>query len=82
MLADSGVLPKDTATHGLPAKPRDVESVLDPKKLLATALPRPLNPALAEQIGERISLDRLAQVPAYLNFRHDLENALKELNFL
>lgn len=82
MLADPNALPRGAVTNVLPANPRDVESVRDPKKPLADALGRPLDAASAEYIGERISLGRLGQVPAYQSFMQDLTKALKELSFL
>jgi hypothetical protein len=81
MLADRNALPSGATAHGLPAKPREVGSLSDPKKTLAAVLGRPLTSAVAEQIGERIDLDRLAEVPAYQTFLQDLTTALKELNF-
>lgn len=60
-----------------------VEKVPDPKaELRQRYRGRRSTEDLFTLIAEQADLDRLAEVPAYLSFRHDLENALKELNFL
>ena len=82
LLADPDALPRGGSRDASPTNPRDVESIPDPKKPLAAALGRPLDAASADYIGENISLERLARVPAYQSFMHDLTKALKELNFL
>jgi len=66
----------------LPARPRDVEAVPDRKQLLEKALGRQYDERIADWIGERIDLNRLAQVSAYADFLGDLMTALKELHFL
>ena len=82
LLADPAALPRGGSRETSLMSPRDVESIADPKKPLAAALGRPLDPASADYIGENISLERLARVPAYQSFLQDLTTALKELNFL
>jgi hypothetical protein len=66
----------------LPIRPKDVEALSDPKQLLEKALGRQYDERIADWIGERIDLRRLAQVPAYADFLRDLTTALKELHFL
>ena len=82
LLTDPDALPRGGSRDAAPTSPRDVESIADPKKPLATALGHPLDAASAEYIGENISLGRLGAVPAYRSFLQDLTAALKELNFL
>jgi hypothetical protein len=82
LLADPEALPRGGSRDAAPVSPRAAESIADPKKPLAIALGRPLDAASAEYIGENISLERLARVPAYQSFLQDLTTALKELNFL
>jgi Domain of unknown function (DUF4276) len=81
MLADPDGLPRSSACSELPSRAREVEKCTDPKKKLGAVLGRPLDGATAEMIGDRISLDRLADIPAYQLFLQDLTTALKELNF-
>jgi Domain of unknown function (DUF4276) len=66
---------------GLPTSPAGVERLADPKVVLKQALGRRAVDDVFEFIGLNISLDRLAQVPAYQQFLIDLTTALKELNF-
>lgn len=73
---------RGSLAESLPSRPKDVETVRDPKGRLATALGRPYDERIAEFIAERIDLERLAQVPAYGIFLEELTNALKELRFL
>jgi hypothetical protein len=80
-LADLSLFPRQRR-DGLPQRAADVESVGDPKTPLQRALGCPYNEIDAEELGERISLDRLAEVPAYQSFLQDLTEALKELSFL
>jgi Domain of unknown function (DUF4276) len=82
LLTDPEALPRGGSRDALPTSPRNVESIADPKKPLAAALGHPLDVASAEYLGENISLERLAEVPAYRSFLQDLTAALKELNFL
>lgn len=83
-LADSAAFPKvgGDGVALLPIRPKDVEAVSDPKLLLEKALGRQYDERIADWIGERIDLRRLAQVPAYADFLRDLTTALKELHFL
>lgn len=83
-LADPVAFPKvdGNVVALLPARPKDVEAVQDPKQLLAKALGRQYDERVADWIGERIDLSRLAEVPAYSVLLHDLTTALKELHFL
>jgi len=83
-LADPAAFPRGggNAVALLPVRPKDVESVQDPKQLLEKTLGRQYDERVADWIGERIDLDRLAQVPAYAYFLRDLMTALKELHFL
>ena len=83
-LADPAAFPKVSgdAIEILPTRPRDVEAVPDPKRLLEKALGRQYDERVADWIGERIDLSRLAEVPAYGVLLHDLTTALKELHFL
>ena len=66
---------------GLPTHPGGVERLSDPKAELKQALGRRASDDVFEFIGLNISLDRLAQIPAYQVFLEDLNTALKELNF-
>jgi len=65
----------------LPFVPARVEQLADPKAVLKVALGKRPSADTFRIIGENISLDRLAQVPAYQLFLQDLTTALKELNF-
>ena len=66
---------------GLSANPGDVERIKDPKAVLNQALGKRASDDVFEFLGLHVSLTRLAQVPAYQTFLHDLTTALKELNF-
>lgn len=83
-LADAAAFPRAGGDVGalVPPRPKDVEAVSDPKQLLEKALGRRYDERVAEWIGERIDLSRLAEVPAYCVLLHDLTTALKELRFL
>jgi len=81
ILADPGLLAGAASADVCPPRPRDVESIADPKIPLQRALGCRFSPMAAEEFGENISLDRLAEVPAYQSFLQDLTTALKELNF-
>lgn len=60
-----------------------VEKVPDPKaELRRRYRGRRSTEDLFTLIAEQADLDRLAEVPAYQSFMHDLTQALKELNFL
>jgi hypothetical protein len=80
-LADSDAFPRGCRLDGLPRKLRDIEADPDPKIVLKAVLGRAYDAELADYLGENVSLDRLAQFPAYQLFLQDLTTALKELNF-
>jgi hypothetical protein len=65
-----------------PAKAAEVEKLRDPKAALAEALRTARLDDALELLAANVSLDRLAEVPAYQSFKLDLTEALKELNFL
>ena len=65
----------------LPTRPADVERITDPKAALAKVIGTQRIDDALELLGANVSLDRLAQVPAYRTFLDDLTTALKELNF-
>jgi hypothetical protein len=58
-----------------------VERIPDPKTVLAKVIGTQRGDDAPQLLGANVSLDRLAQLPAYLHFLHDLTTALKELNF-
>jgi len=76
---------------GLPANAGDVEHVLDPKALLATAYQRTVGPgrrrrraargyqAFFALLGEQVALARLEDLPASRRFEADLIGALRQL---
>ncbi len=81
-LTDPSLFPEQRR-GGLPPRAADVEDERDPKIPLQRALGCPYNEIDAGGVlGERIELDRLAEVPAYQSFLQDLTKALKELSFL
>jgi hypothetical protein len=65
----------------IPNEPGGVERLPDPKAVLERVLGKRASDEVFEFIGLNISLERLAQVPAYKIFRDELTTALKELNF-
>ncbi|MFD0904240.1 hypothetical protein [Actinomadura sediminis] len=69
----------------LPARPRDVEKLQDPKPVLDAVRPqsgrRPLGDYF-DYIGQNIDLEALAQVPAYAAWVAETEEALKGLGYL
>lgn len=76
---------------GVPRRAREVEHVTDPKQALYQAFlsahggggrRRRQAPNFLESIGERISLERLALVPAFARLREDLIATLKSLRYL
>jgi hypothetical protein len=81
-LADPAALPSGRQSAQLPTKSQHVEKIADPKAILKQVLGRKYSAELAELIALGVSLDRLAEVPAYQSFLQDLTTALKELNFL
>ncbi|RKS75104.1 uncharacterized protein DUF4276 [Actinomadura pelletieri DSM 43383] len=69
----------------LPARPRAVEKILDPKPVLDAVRPQVGRRPRAdyyEYIGQNIDLDVLAQVPAYADWVDETEEALKGLGLL
>lgn len=75
---------------GVPARPRDVESIQDPKWSLdqayATVVGRRRRKKeravhFLSAIGERVRLERLRQVPAFRQLENDLQAALDSLGY-
>jgi hypothetical protein len=66
----------------VPHRAAEVEKLHDPKAVLAKVLGTARLDDALELLAANVSLDRLAEVPAYQNFLQDLTTALKELNFL
>ncbi|MDP9865475.1 MULTISPECIES: hypothetical protein [Streptosporangium] len=68
----------------LPARPRDVERITDPGRVLAATVPRRGKPIrdYFEYIGRNIDLAVLAQVPSYADWVAETRNALKGLGYL
>lgn len=76
-------------TLGLPARPRDAESVLDPKAVLQEAyrrvLGRPRRSSRSasdflDVLGERVSLSVIRGVPSFSSLEHELRAALDLLH--
>jgi hypothetical protein len=74
----------------LPSKPREVESIFDPKRALDEVFGRALGGRRRKRaravnflsaIGERVRLERLRQVPAFQELESDLQQALDELGY-
>ncbi|MEV0393069.1 DUF4276 family protein [Polymorphospora rubra] len=67
----------------LPRQPKDVEQVTDPKKVLNDVTRRVSRSTFDHfaQLGELVSLDRLARVPAYQRWWADTRDALTEVGF-
>lgn len=86
LLADSGVWVRlgGSDLRRLPARPRDVEKISDPKKILAEVAPQRGKPVrdYFEYIARNIDLAILAQVPAYADWVAETRNALKGLGYL
>lgn len=82
----------DDAALRVPASPREVEGIVDPKAELDAAYAaaqggrkarrRKKAASLLEVVGERVCLSALAEVPAYRRLKTDLRAALRELNYL
>ncbi|MEO3745461.1 DUF4276 family protein [Plantactinospora sp. B5E13] len=71
------------AEMGLPAHPKDVERIDDPKRILNGVLRR-VSRSIDDhygQLGELVSLDRLQLVPAYRRWWSDTRKALTELGY-
>ena len=84
------VRPSDE-TLGLPAQPRQVESIADPKAVLEAACAqaasrrsgtRQRSSIKFDVMGETIALERLRQVPAFQRFEEDLAAALASLGLI
>jgi hypothetical protein len=71
------------AEMGLPASPRGVERVADPKRVLNEVTGRVSRSMVDHlgQLGELISLQRLNLVPAYRRWWEDTRNALRSLGY-
>jgi hypothetical protein len=75
---------------GVPAQPREVESISDPKQALEQAYAavvkgrRPKSHArrFLDILSEQLQLDRLARVPTGKRFVQDLEQALIDLHYI
>lgn len=75
---------------GLPNRPKDVETILDPKKTLEEVHTRVVGrrrrkkertATFLSAIGERIRLDLLRQIPAFEVLDGDLQQALRDLGY-
>jgi hypothetical protein len=75
---------------GIPSRARDVEAIFDPKRALDEAFGRALGGRKRRKaravhflsaIGERVSLERLRQVPAFQELESDFQQALEELGY-
>lgn len=75
---------KGSDLRPLPANPRDVERISDPKQVLDQVVPRQNQHVrdYFESIGRNIDLDVLAQIPAYAAWVAETESALKGLGYL
>jgi hypothetical protein len=68
---------------GVPARAVDVEDIADPKQVLAALEPRFGREVshYFERLGELVSLERLAQVPAFLHLRQQITDALISIGY-
>lgn len=98
VLADGATLRQAFATTlpdeelGIPARPRDVETIYDPKLTLEAAFEKTLPgrrrsrktsvESYLDTIGEQIDLDKLRGVPSFRRFEEELSLALQHLGFL
>jgi len=83
---------KSNAELGVPTRPQDVEAVLDPKQTLRAAYNTVLGwrrgrrrrkvSSMLEPLGEQVSFDVLARVPAFLRLQQDLVEALSFLGYI
>lgn len=75
---------KGSDTSVLPRRPGDVEKIVDPKIVLDQVAPRRGRDRrdYFDFIGRKISLETLAEVPAYAEWVAKLEQALKGLKYL
>lgn len=77
-------VPRTRTDLGLPARPRDVETVRHPKAALDAALGRALGTkptarrrrAVLESLARRVHLELLDEVPAFREFAADLERVM------
>lgn len=75
---------------GVPRKASDVEGIVDPKAALQAAYERVFRPKrprrssveMLEVIAERVSLDRLRQLPAFRRLEADLAAAMRDLHYI
>ncbi|GAA2545642.1 hypothetical protein GCM10010435_13330 [Winogradskya consettensis] len=68
---------------GVPAQPKDVEGLIDPKQVLDRSIGR-LSRSTADhysQLGAMVSLERLCQVPAFAQLWRETQQALEKLGF-
>ncbi len=70
---------------GFPATPLEAEKIQDPKSMLRMAQQKAVGvrkkrlPPIMGLLGEKVSLDRLRQMPSFCRFEGDLERALEQL---
>ncbi|MGL5195830.1 MAG: DUF4276 family protein [Chroococcales cyanobacterium] len=86
-----GTVLNDSAL-GIPAKPREVEKILDPKQTLNLVYRQVMGSRrrknskkveeFFEAIAERVQLSCLRQVPAFQRFEQELSNVLVEQGYL
>jgi hypothetical protein len=71
------------AQLGLPKHPKDVERIMDPKKILNDVLRRVRRSVEDHfgQLGELVSLERLKLVPAYQRWWSETKNVLVEAGY-
>lgn len=81
----------DDGRLGIPARPRDIEHIADPKRVLDQAFGHVIGRGrrgkkkavtFLDAIGERARLPLLRQVPAFQRFEQELQTALSELGYL
>ena len=75
----------------IPARPREVERIRDPKRTVRRAFAKVVGTrqlkkkrveTFLDVIGERVRLDRLREVPAFQRLEHDLRAALFTFGYL
>ena len=75
---------------GLPSRPREVEAIFDPKRVLDEVFDRALGGRRRKKaravhflsaVGERVRLERLRQVPAFQELESELQQALEDLGY-
>lgn len=81
----------DDGALRVPKRPRDVEGIIDPKRLLDEAFSAVVTPSrrrrskasdFFERIGERADLAVLEQVPSFALLKEDLRRALQSLGLV